>query len=38
VEAFRAIEAEHGSTDAYLERALGVDAALRAALEARLLA
>ena len=35
-EAFRAMEAEHGSADAYLERALGVDAALRVALEARL--
>jgi protein-tyrosine phosphatase len=37
-EAFRAIEAEHASVDDYLERALGVDAALREALEARLLA
>jgi protein tyrosine/serine phosphatase len=37
-EAFRAIEAEHGGTDAYLEQALGVDAALRAKLEAALLA
>ena len=37
-EAFRAIEAEHGSTEAYLERALGVDGNLREALEARLLA
>ena len=37
-EAFRAIEAEHGSVDAYLAAALGVDAALREALEARLLA
>jgi protein tyrosine/serine phosphatase len=37
-EAFRAIEAEHGSVEAYLEAALGVDAALREALEARLLA
>ena len=36
-EAFRAIEAEHGSVDAYLEAVLGVDAALREALEARLL-
>ncbi|HEY2707492.1 MAG TPA: tyrosine-protein phosphatase [Caulobacteraceae bacterium] len=38
VEAFRVIEAEHGSTDAYLERVLGVDAGLRAKLEERLLA
>jgi protein tyrosine/serine phosphatase len=37
VEAFRAIEAAHGDVDAYLETALGVDAALREALEARLL-
>lgn len=37
-EAFRAIEAEHGSVDAYLKAALGVDADLREALEARLLA
>src|SRR5579864_1735164 len=36
-EAFAAIEAAHGSTEAYLERVLGVDAALREALEARLL-
>ena len=36
-EAFRVIEAEHGAVDAYLEQVLGVDAALRAALEARLL-
>jgi len=36
-EAFRAIEAQHGGTDAYLAQALGVDAALRARLEARLL-
>jgi protein tyrosine/serine phosphatase len=36
-EAFRAIDAEHGSADAYLERVLGVDAALRQRLEARLL-
>jgi protein tyrosine/serine phosphatase len=36
-EAFRAIEAERGSIDAYLEAVLGVDADLRAALEARLL-
>lgn len=35
-EAFRAMEREHGSADAYLEHALGVDAALREALEARL--
>jgi len=37
-EAFRSIEAAHGSMDGYLERALGVDGALREALEARLLA
>ena len=36
-EAFRAMEASHGSLDAYLEQALGVDAALRAQLEAQLL-
>jgi len=36
-EAFRAIAAEHGSTDAYLERVLGIDAPLRARLEAQLL-
>ena len=36
-EAFRAIEAQHGGTDAYLAQALGVDAELRARLEARLL-
>ncbi|HEY3798443.1 MAG TPA: tyrosine-protein phosphatase [Caulobacteraceae bacterium] len=36
-EAFRTIEAEFGGLDAYLELALGVDAALREALEARLL-
>ena len=36
-EAFHAIEAEHGGTDAYLEGVLGVDAALRAKLEAALL-
>jgi protein tyrosine/serine phosphatase len=36
-EAFRVIEANHGSTDAYLEKTLGVDAELRAALEAKLL-
>ena len=35
--AFAAIKARYGSTDAYLERALGVDAALRERLEARLL-
>ena len=35
--AFRAIKAEQGGLDAYLEAMLGVDAALRAALEARLL-
>ena len=35
--AFAAMAARYGSTDAYLERALGVDAALRQALEARLL-
>jgi protein-tyrosine phosphatase len=37
-EAFRAIAAQHGSTDAYLERVLGVDGGLRAKLEERLLA
>jgi len=37
-EAFRTIDAKHGSTDAYLEQVLGVDATLRARLEARLLA
>jgi protein tyrosine/serine phosphatase len=37
-EAFRAIEASHGGVQAYLEAVLGVDAALREALEARLLA
>jgi protein-tyrosine phosphatase len=37
-EAFAAIAAQHGGTDAYLERVLGVDAGLREALEARLLA
>ena len=37
-EAFRTIEAKHGSADAYLERVLGVNASLRAKLEARLLA
>jgi protein-tyrosine phosphatase len=37
-EAFRAIEDSHGGPDAYLERALGVDAAMRAELEAQLLA
>jgi protein tyrosine/serine phosphatase len=36
-EAFRAIEAEYGSIDAYLERALGIDAVLRERVEARLL-
>ena len=36
-EAFRAIEAKHGSTDAYLETVLGVDAGLRSQLEERLL-
>jgi len=36
-EAFRAIEASHGGADAYLERALGVDAAMREKLEAQLL-
>jgi protein tyrosine/serine phosphatase len=36
-EAFRAIEAEHGGLDAYLEQALGVDAGLREKLEAQLL-
>lgn len=37
-EAFRSIEAGHGSVDAYLTQALGVDAALEEALEARLFA
>ena len=36
-EAFRAIDAEHGSVDAYLERVLGVDTSLRTRLESRLL-
>jgi protein tyrosine/serine phosphatase len=36
-EAFATIEAAHGSTEAYLAEVLGVDAALREALEARLL-
>jgi protein tyrosine/serine phosphatase len=36
-EALRVIEAAHGDLDAYLEEVLGVDAALRAALEAKLL-
>lgn len=36
--AFAAIEAEHGSLDAYLERALGVDAALRDRIQERLAA
>jgi protein tyrosine/serine phosphatase len=36
-EAFRAIEAGHGAVDAYLERTLGVDAAMREQLEAQLL-
>ena len=36
--AFEVIETAHGSTDAYLEKALGVDAALRERLHARLLA
>ncbi len=35
--AFAAIKARHGSIDEYLEAVLGVDAALRQALEARLL-
>lgn len=34
--AFAEIEARHGSVDAYLEQALGVDGALRARIEARL--
>ena len=34
--AFAEVEARHGSLDAYLDRALGVDAALRARIEARL--
>jgi len=36
--AFRTIEAEHGTLDAYLERALGVDAALRDRITERLAA
>jgi protein tyrosine/serine phosphatase len=36
-QAFQAIDASHGGLDAYLERELGVDAALRAQLEAQLL-
>jgi protein tyrosine/serine phosphatase len=36
--AFAAIKARYGSVDAYLEQALGVDAALRERLEARLFA
>jgi protein tyrosine/serine phosphatase len=35
--AFAAIEAEYGSVEAYLEQALGVDAALKARIEERLL-
>ena len=35
--AFEVILAAHGSIDAYLAEVLGVDAALREALEARLL-
>jgi protein-tyrosine phosphatase len=35
--AFAAIEAEYGSIDAYLDQALGVDAALKARIQARLL-
>lgn len=34
--AFAEVEARHGSLDVYLEQALGVDAALRARIEARL--
>ncbi|MDO9608881.1 MAG: tyrosine-protein phosphatase [Brevundimonas sp.] len=34
--AFAEVEARHGSLDAYLDQALGVDAALRARIEARL--
>jgi protein-tyrosine phosphatase len=37
-EAFRVIEAEHGSTEAYMEAVLGVDAPLRERLRERLLA
>jgi len=36
-EAFRAIAAEHGGADAYLERVLGVDGAMRQRLQERLL-
>ena len=35
--AFAAIEARHGTVEDYLREALGVDAALREAIEARLL-
>jgi hypothetical protein len=35
--AFAAIEAEHDDVDAYLGEALGVDAAMKAAIRARLL-
>ena len=34
---FAAIEARHGTVDAYLETVLGVDAAMRAAIHERLL-
>ena len=34
--AFAEIEARHGTVDAYLEQAVGVDAPLRARIEARL--
>ncbi|HEY1749719.1 MAG TPA: tyrosine-protein phosphatase [Caulobacteraceae bacterium] len=36
-EAFRAIDAAHGSTDAYLAQVLGIDATMRGRLEAQLL-
>jgi len=36
-QAFKAIRAENGSVEAYLEKAVGVDAGLREAVEARLL-
>ena len=36
-EAFKVMEDQHGGVDAYLEQVLGVDAALRARIEARIL-
>ena len=38
LQAIKAIEAEHGAIDAYLEQALGVDLPLRERIQARLLA